>query len=583
MFKRRGPPPPQQEQKKQIGQPQLLHTTYDQNNLLAPKSAGGLTASNAPSEYFKRPTQDISSSLYGYRRFDSSLDTGDVFKPGHHRDVSSVYSRPSHDGPHESDEPMPSQSSIPAMAATLTQPYSEPVMTSPDTSDVPTPVQSNVQEKKNYFSSNIPQSRKPKPTEGTLWDKYRGEPVQDPQRGKPGSVKPNTFEKNMRNDERYQVTISGGNEQQQEKPKKATWGERAARIRKDTFDARPPWRGGSGRAAIVDPVKDTTVPRSSPKFTAVRDASRNTMEESGSDNSLGARSAKADGERDMSPVSQLGGRYDEEYHIARNDSTVDAKDVSPIATNAKSYFTPQPQQQQRREPSARGASQGAPSSTPSRVSRKPVGTRALDKESRSPLQSGSSHEWSGMSGSTRPTQGELQGDPVSRFSWTTVNTTTTYQQDSPPPSPPSVPVPTLDRQAWRNVNKGPSVPEKPPTPPPHGDEKRRPKKDLPPAPLASKNMSHVEILTTQEDDLSLRRRNIQKIITELQQIDSASPLDVDWKTVKANKLKLVERQTQLAEIEREQHELGLAIARARRKAEREDGIESGLWVRKVTG
>ncbi|KAG8631210.1 hypothetical protein KVT40_000350 [Elsinoe batatas] len=579
MFKRRVPQP-QQEQKRQIGQPQLLHTTYDQNNLLPTSS--GLTASNAPSE-----------------RFDSSLDTGDVFKPGHHRDVSSVYSRPSHEAQHDFSDYAPappassSESSIPTMSATLSQPYSDlPSIRTPDSSTMPSSTKSSIALGKKPVASHIPQLGKSKPVEKrwaapsegtTKWDPYRGEPVRNG-RGKEGSVRPASFEKKLRGDERYEVSVTGGT--QAEKPKKPTWGERAAKLTKDAFDARPPWKGGGGRSAIVDPVKDTEVPRSSPKFTASRDVSKPGLEESESASSMATTKRS---ERNMSPVSQLGGRYDDENQVKREDST---QNVSPIATTAKSYLTPQ---QQAQTPQIRQVSNSVPSPAPSKVTRKPVGPRSMDKENRSPQTSQPATSpqdtpqqqqagglWASLTGYGRPPPQELQEDPVSRFSWTTVNTTTTYQQDSPPPSPPRAPVPPLDRQAWRNVGVSAKA-EKPPTPPPHEDEKQTSTKSLPPAPGVSKAMSHIEVLLAQENDLAMRRRNVVKIIKELQQIDSASPLDVDWKTVKANKKKLDEHQTQLADLEREQHELGLSIARARRKAERDDGTESGLWVRKITG
>ncbi|KAF4553744.1 Hypothetical protein D9617_6g094760 [Elsinoe fawcettii] len=591
MFKRRVPQP-QQEQKRQIGQPQLLHTTYDQNNLVA---KSGLTASNAPSEYFSTPIDNLPSSLFRYRRFDQSLDTGDVFKPGHHRDVSSVYSRPSHEAPHSdhqqytpSQPTQSSESSFPSLSATLSQPYSElPTIESPSSETMST--STKYEPPKKAFASHIPQLGGQKPVQKrwaapnagtTKWDPYRGEPVTHG-RGKEGSVRPASFEKNIRGDERYEVSVTGGD--RTTKPKKPTWGERAAKLTKDTFEARPPWKGGSGRTAIVDPVKDTEVPRSSPKFTATRDVSKPGLEESASASSVGTAKKS---QRNMSPVSQLGSRFDDEDLVRRNDST---QDVSPIATTSKSYFTPQ---QQAKPQAIRKVPDGTPSPAPSKVSRKPVGPRALDKENKSPQPAPSPQDtpqqqqgtgfWASITGYGRPAPQELQEDPVSRFSWTTVNTTTTYQQDSPPPSPPRAPVPPLDRQAWRNVGVTSNT-NKPPTPPPHGDEKTSSKKMLPPAPTVSKAMTHIEGLLAQEEELAMRRRNTLKIIKELQQIDSASPLDVDWKTVKANKKNLEERQTQLADLEREQHEIGLAIARARRKAEREEGIESGLWVRKVTG
>jgi len=96
-------------------------------------------------------------------------------------------------------------------------------------------------------------------------------------------------------------------------------------------------------------------------------------------------------------------------------------------------------------------------------------------------------------------------------------------------------------------------------------------------------MTHVDKLTATRDNLAVQRKNIEKVIVQLQQIDRASPLEVGWKTRKENQLRLGEYKALLEEVEREEHDVGRCLARTRRKAEREEGIDSGLWVRRVTG
>lgn len=86
----------------------------------------------------------------------------------------------------------------------------------------------------------------------------------------------------------------------------------------------------------------------------------------------------------------------------------------------------------------------------------------------------------------------------------------------------------------------------------------------------------------QRDDLELQRRNLQKAMKDFERIEIASPLVVDQKTRKENKQKLDQCQKRLEDIAIEEHDIGRALARARRKVEREEGIGSGLWVRRVT-
>jgi len=67
-------------------------------------------------------------------------------------------------------------------------------------------------------------------------------------------------------------------------------------------------------------------------------------------------------------------------------------------------------------------------------------------------------------------------------------------------------------------------------------------------------------------------------------IETASPLDVSFSTVRDAKKRLAEYRTRLDEVRLEEREIGVAIARARRREEKEFGGDGEtLWVRRVTG
>lgn len=214
--------------------------------------------------------------------------------------------------------------------------------------------------------------------------------------------------------------------------------------------------------------------------------------------------------------------------------------------------------------------------------------------------------------------------PDSHFSWTTVATNTTYAPDheSEPPSPvPEIPqqylepqqystpptqsilsrkrpVQRLDKEEWTPTTQSPlstsraTTPTKVParttslatptptttTPDPSSGAKALP---LPPFTTAAQ-ATHLEQLLSQEQNLLLQRRNIEKAITDLEKVEKASPLEVSFATVRDARRRLEERRRVLSEVRKEEMELGIRIARARRKEDFGEG-EGTLWVRRVTG
>ena len=110
------------------------------------------------------------------------------------------------------------------------------------------------------------------------------------------------------------------------------------------------------------------------------------------------------------------------------------------------------------------------------------------------------------------------------------------------------------------------------------------KKALPLLPfmLSEQEASHIELLLSQERNLVMQRRNIERAITDLEQVEFASPLEVSFATVRDAKRKLEQHRETLQEVKMEEMDVGIKIARARRREDFSEG-EGSLWVRRVTG
>ena len=110
------------------------------------------------------------------------------------------------------------------------------------------------------------------------------------------------------------------------------------------------------------------------------------------------------------------------------------------------------------------------------------------------------------------------------------------------------------------------------------------KKALPllPFTLSEQEASHVEQLLSQERNLVMQRRNIERAIADLEQVEFASPLEVSFATVRDAKRKLEQHRDTLQEVKMEEMDVGIKIARARRREDFAEG-EGSLWVRRVTG
>ncbi|KAJ5104054.1 hypothetical protein N7532_004583 [Penicillium argentinense] len=97
-------------------------------------------------------------------------------------------------------------------------------------------------------------------------------------------------------------------------------------------------------------------------------------------------------------------------------------------------------------------------------------------------------------------------------------------------------------------------------------------------------VSRIESLDSKRTELGKRRNNLETVIHELTRVIQPSSFAYDM-AVKAEVKKSVQSiENEIAEIKREEHELGLKIARAwRRLDEKENnGDGSNLWIKRVT-
>lgn len=345
-------------------------------------------------------------------------------------------------------------------------------------------------------------------------------------------------------------------------------------------------------------------------------------------------------QRDRSPVSVL---VDEDFQLLDKEpgamSPPNSRPVSPISDMESHYVAPlQLDSSIAARPRTEGNATG-------QVKRKPVASQIEDfppvGESR--VMPNSSHglpthtdepssrfSWTTAAVSDAPRQStdtrfsrqqrsvtDNETHYNSHFSWSTVASAVPMglREQTPPPSPPPVPLqyleapnygppPTQSILSRQRPTKKVDKPEWAPPPAPtttltprsltprvyrieDHDVSTTPgadgKKRLPLPPLfTEKSLSHLESLLTQEKNIVMQRRNIERSIIDLERIEKASPLEVSFADVRNAKKKLEERRGVLDEIRKEEMDIGIRIARARRKEDFGDG-EGTLWVRRVTG
>ncbi|KAJ4003432.1 hypothetical protein NW752_011883 [Fusarium irregulare] len=370
-----------------------------------------------------------------------------------------------------------------------------------------------------------------------------------------------------------------------------------ARAKPEPLETRPPWNGASGRAPMVDPVRDdpTVAPLSLQRRVSKRvglGGGRNP--ETPSDNAgtgrrlLTSRSAQKLNESYKTPSPEL---------------------VSHPYPSPPNTGSPPPSQPNM---SHAAPSMLAPNMVPDQlkaIKRKP------SPSTYNPHTSWSSSVYSAMTENTilgeKPLLNSIETSrlstsedpweqPPSRFSVTTCNTAAAKtpvvpdEEERPdtPKQTPSVmdrrrPVPGGDN--FRRASNVPIVISMNTS----SRSSLRPEsimstdKELPPAPPEVQSAhDRVAYLSARLDSLAHRRHNINKSIkqmTELMPTDRLLSSTEVMRKREIEKKKVEALKEELAEIQREEHDLGLKLYRANKRAEREAAFEpSSLWVRRVT-
>jgi hypothetical protein len=479
-----------------------------------------------------------------------------------------------------------------------------------------------------------------------MWDKYSGEPTLTGA-GVPAQVKPgSTF--NLRS----QLRPTGNRAYQppppadSEAPQKTTFREKASRFahKNLTIDTRPPWKGASGRQAIILPPEDNPgqplpVPQRAPK----RVQSPENTPRSGTPPTAVRKTA-------ASPET---GKVASPETMDTQDEQLPPLEQHPALRN---------------NPSETYASQGSPefkqTGYPSPVS--------PSDENTTPTQTNQEHHHAELThppediilpkrrevrrSSERESHSRQSSqnhqDPTSRFSWTTTNTSTTYQH-SPPPSPPP-PMPQSYANIYTSTTPGTTTARVPIDTAPTVLNRGHPTRRLgdqsagPPSPtftlrsisstirkpvandqpiqsvplpnwregitarnpysvrapsIAPSTMStqagdkclpktpgelnSVDLVTTlqaQQDDLFNQRCNIQRVIRDLEKPEPQNPFVSDIRARREKEKKLQALKEDLDEVARLEYDCGLRLHRAWKRREREDPSAgpSVLWVRRIT-
>jgi hypothetical protein len=385
------------------------------------------------------------------------------------------------------------------------------------------------------------------------WDKYSGEPTTNKSRGLPSTVKPeNVIQQVKLRSTSVKSSASSKDE--------------AAMI-----DTRPPWKGASGRTAIVAPVVDQpgqTAPL--PRREIVQPATYGIPSP--------PLKSPIQGPREMPSANTL--------------KQADYTEAAPMTPRNPS-FSSRP-------------------STAHTVERTDSNVRQSEDEL---------HATPDKNESENPT------DRGSRFSWTTQATNTTYKQ-SPPSSPEDAPpVPRIPASQYNDgtimsrsrpltsrknqyspsdsptdspiesrrpsdflsvgisnsLTRGPSV-RSPSIASGSTAPQKGPDKALPPTPQELGSADHLSVLQAQLDDLNRQRRNVERLISDLTRPEASNPLNTNFKIEREREKRVAALKGELMEIEMAKHDIGLRLHRANRRQEREQGYEgfTTLWVRRVT-
>jgi hypothetical protein len=575
--------------------------------------------------------------------------------PIYRQSATSVYSQPS--PPLPRDQPTEVKTTDGPEVSPMSTPRSSVNFAASDTSLI-SPVDSTFTlsarspdpeqqaKKHNSRTSKLPQPAESTPSQrakkqDTKWDDYSGEPT-TAKTGKTSQAKPGTQQAGEMQypqlKERTKQILAGLRERGAAQ-QKSTWGRAPPPVAAHPLDDPPPqkepWKGGSGREAIVAPVKNTAAARAGPlkhpqrnvsKMDPVQDRAR-AMSPQGDPTTLRNSPEAVPGHVSQRTYSTQP-KPKPELSIRVVPSTEEIKPVAPL--KVKSPRVRSPIEAETMAPLQNAAFQNTSlqqaylqspfhSPHPSQTMTQNYASGALQAETdvapKQTVEYPQHPQTAAGNESKRANETEQQlgasqmvHKHVSHLSWTTYATTTndspdslrpTHMDSSPvPPLPMSAPLVMRKRPIASAPNSLPfsnseaagsraSLISRKPVPADRGRSvsgMSSASKSLPPTPVEMQAGDKIATLEARLEDLGMRRRNNRRIVRELQEgLRKNAIVYTTWKRTEVEK-QIINLEQDLTDIVREEHEVGLHLHRAQKKRDREDCYENptGLWIKRVT-
>ncbi|OQV01769.1 hypothetical protein CLAIMM_07064 [Cladophialophora immunda] len=534
----------------------------------------------------------------------------------------STQPRHQHDASQVSVSPLSSQTSFHPNG-------SDASLVSPIEPSLPTPTQSD-----KSFKSQIPRklpvpASQNTPEEGikkrwnlrkegneeTRWDEYSGEPSQA---GKP---LPSVLE-------------------WQHHPQATSHTPNLRRERGKSW-LRPPWRGASGRHAIVEPVKNTPEARTRPLKLVERHKipDQETRSETPEETDSLEKTA-------MSPIDSLSVAASQLPTLKPVDSEESLKPVAPLKTRKiPQALSPQALSPKQLEYTRLLDSPfQSPGPRPSIVepAQSPAPSTVQEYGADSPTLGSNTPSFAGLERSSSEDsfdpathQNSLQREPDTSSSWNTYGTNATDDSGHVPSSPiareeltsspvpmaqiplAAVPEPIVLRKRVAANNSGHRSYDNYSSISPFStissrkssnilrkavgndsnanDRNGKPRavslmsslsatKSLPPTPVELQAADKIASLTARLEDLSRRKRNLNKIILELQDSLKKNAIVYDSRKRKEVDKMITNLNLEIQEVKNEEHDVQLRLHRAQKRRDKDDYYEqpTGLWIKRVT-
>lgn len=434
------------------------------------------------------------------------------------------------------------------------------------------------------FASHLPVLRKDgrkenaRPSQdhkrGTRWDDYSGEPTLDSS-GKTAQVAPGSAPFAVKSGGGHSSRVlNWGKEQLQPRKKSAEVRRQLSSQDQDAHPVRDPWKGPSGRAPAMGPIHEQ--PRSRSRSTS----------------------------RFQVFKSSGGSKEDEADQNDAPDTTdsLQPKVLTTITAAAQTKEKPSVLKKNRPKGTTPSSGRSSPPGTGKRRDSSPprvhLPAHNLDSSLNELKLASSSDAATADKGNPEP----YNNLPPSRSSAVTNNTNNTPSESGTRSSTPRSLSESVDTSGIQSDGNFASIMSRKRPVPTGGIPGKKPvrkptpsqavqqaaqeaaSRSLSPEPPAEQPKDHIEALEQRQESLFKRRANITTIINELDQVFQPSAAAYDMSARDEVKKTINGLNNELAEIRREEHEVGLKLLRAWKKRDEKDlyGGGTGLWVKRVT-